>query len=282
MKCKFCHHDEAHPVDRIPSPHLPQRYTLYGCPACGSRFFDLAEHPVDLEAIYEKLSMGHADRNFSRFKERFYWRRQVGRIRKILGAMPDSVLDVGCRNGEFLEHFPEEVERVGIELSEHSVRNARAKGLTVYQDYAENIDFTEPFHCVTNYALVEHLADPVVFLDRIGRLVRPGGLLVILIPTAQCLKRLYLDNRRGRVWKMYSPPEHLNYLSRRFLDSHLRSRGFTLAGRYYGSGGVVSLPGFLRPLKPLAVGSLMLLDEYTPLSRIPIFDHMYSYYRKTG
>jgi len=176
MNCKFCGSNKIKLVKKIQSPYVNHKYILYQCTDCKCRFFDIEEHNVDIENIYEEYSTKHNKEvsNFQ-FKKSFYWTRQVQRIEKILGRKASSVLDVGCRTGDFLMHFPDSLVREGIELSKNSAEIAEKKGLVVYQDFAENINFDKQYDVVTCYAVLEHLLDPLTFLDEVSNILSSGG-----------------------------------------------------------------------------------------------------------
>ncbi|MCD4744176.1 MAG: class I SAM-dependent methyltransferase, partial [Desulfobacteraceae bacterium] len=189
MNCKFCG-IQTTPVKKIQSSYVNYEYTLYQCKQCKCRFFDINEHHADIEKVYEKYSIKHnkAVAGFQ-FQKSFYWDRQVWRIEKILGRKVSSVLDAGCRTGDFLMHFPDSVVREGVELSKNSSEIAESRGLTVYQDFVENINFEKQYDAVTCYAILEHLLNPLNFLDKLSNIVSSGGGLVIMIPTHECFKR---------------------------------------------------------------------------------------------
>ena len=179
MNCKFCGSDKIKLIRTIQSLYVSHKYILYQCAACKCRFFNPKEHNVDIENIYEEYSTKHNKEvsNFQ-FKKSFYWTRQVQRIEKILGKKASSVLDVGCRTGDFLLHFPDNIVREGIELSENSAEIAKKRGLVVYKDFAENINFDKPdkqYDIVTCYAVLEHLLDPLHFLDKLSNIISSGG-----------------------------------------------------------------------------------------------------------
>jgi SAM-dependent methyltransferase len=278
MNCKFCKSQRTISIKRILSPYVNLKYTLYQCQTCKCRFFDIGEHDVDVEALYEGFSIKHNAAAAS-FKKSLYWKRQVRRIEKLLGKGISSVLDIGCRTGDFLMHFPNKLVREGVELASNSAEIATGRGLTVYSDFVENICFHKQYDIVTCYALLEHLKDPVTFLDKLSNIVSSGGGLVIMIPTYECLYRWMIDMFALGRWHMYSPPEHLNLFSKEFLDKRLGS-SFKLVDRYWSSGGRIN------PLRnvPLARSSLRriitFIDEYPPINKLPIFDHLYSYYVK--
>lgn len=277
MNCKFCGSNKTKSIKRIQSPYVSHKYTLYQCNYCKCRFFDIKEHNVNIENIYEKYSIKHNKAVVS-FKKNFYWTRQVQRIEKILNREISSVLDIGCRTGDFLMHFTKSIVREGVELSKNSAEIAKRRNLVVYQDFVENINFDKQYDIVTCYALLEHLLEPLTFLDKLSNIVSTKGVLVIMIPTYECFKRWIIDTFTSVRWWMYSPPQHLNLFSGKFLDRYLAKNNFKLVDRYWTSGGMFN-PVRNIPFVNRAFGKVMtLIDEYTFINKLSIFDHMYSYY----
>ena len=125
---------------------------------------------------------------------------------------------------------------------------------------------------------MEHLVDPLQFLQKLKNLVKPNGILVIMIPSHQTLKAKFLFKK----WHMYSPPEHLNFYSRSFLDNYLRSDSFTLQKRYYSIGGMFKPLRNINILKPIHSKIPFLLDSIPLIKKVPVYDHMFSYYKKVG
>ncbi len=279
-KCKFCGSTAAEHIKSLKSPHVACDYKLYNCPVCKCRYFDVNEHPCNLSNLYELKSHESAC-GTTTFKASKYWGRQAKIAVRNLGREPTNVLDIGCKYGDFLMHIPNHINRVGVELSEHASTIAKAKGLAIYSDYIENICFDKQYDIVTCFALLEHIIDPKPVLDSIKDIVVPDGLLVIMIPSYESYKRWMIDHLSSIQWQMYSPPEHLNFYSKTWLDGYLQPQ-FRLVNRYWTSGGQ------FRPLKniPIARSVLQRLvtwgDNHSCINKIPCFDHMYSYYKKTG
>ena len=80
-------------------------------------------------------------------------------------------------------------------------------------------------------------------------------------------------------WHMYIPPEHLNFFSKIFLDSYLNHLGFKLIKRYYSSGGLIN-PFRGIPLISAIFNKFMFYYDKSFLNKLPIFDHLFSYYKK--
>jgi len=110
-----------------------------------------------------------------------------------------------------------------------------------------------------------------------------------MIPSYQCLK-VKLLTMLHRQWYQYDPPGHVTYYSKQFLDNYLLTKGFTLEKRYYTLGGIA-----IKPFLPAgsiqkngkavyrwynAFNSLMTNCDKYFLKYLPVFDHMYSIYRK--
>lgn len=275
MVCKFCHSPRVTIRRDIRSSHHERTYHLYACRDCGCHFFDLDQHGVSLKDLYDDLSVtrGEFPLEFVPSKK---WARQVRLIHRLHGKPVKSVLDVGCRTGDFLLHFGPETERVGVEVSDEFAGIARQRGLEVHNDFLENVEFQRKFEAVTSYAILEHLEDPVKFLDSLDGILETGGILVVMVPAYRSLKRKILD-LAGRRWHMYTPPEHLNFFSPAFLDRFLKSRGYRRVRREYTSGGMILSSGHGSMTRRLLQKLVQVLD-HSGMNRLPLFDHMYSYY----
>lgn len=274
MHCKFCQNESLSIVGQVKSGITSQYYSLYKCSKCKSRFFNDTQFPVDAGTIYEALAneRGVLSETFVRSKS---WERQKNIIIRLLGHEPVSILDIGCRTGDFLMHFGKETHRVGVEISEQYANIALKRGLEIINESLENAKFTKQYEVVSCFAILEHLQDPLKFLTSVHNLVQPGGLLIIMIPSAQTLKARY--SRLN--WHMLSPPEHLNFFSRYFLDNYLKESQFVKIRRNYSSGGMLMYKGKNRQIIK-AEAFLNHLMDLSFIGKLPVFDHMYSYYLK--
>lgn len=274
IKCKFCKSENTKSIKKIKSIINNNLYDLYECQVCKCRYFDLHQYSTELSSMYNELSFRD---NFPvEFTLSKKWLQQKSIILKILNAKPSSILDVGCRTGDFLMHFDKKIKREGVELSKPFYKTGIQRGLKIYNDILENIEFHDSYDVVSCYAIIEHLEKPMVFLEKINSIVNVDGVLVIMIPTYQSLK-VKFHNIIKTIWHMYSPPEHLNLYSKKFLDSYMKEKGFVLKKRYYSSGGMLMFSK--NPLLKKIETVLNYIIDNSALNKLPIFDHMYSYYK---
>lgn len=277
-RCTLCGSVAASRLRDYQSPFVEHEYTLFRCGACASAFFDLDQHEVDLARIYEDYAEHEAPGDAHSFRRSLSWERQVAVLRRLHpGGVVRSVLDVGCQKGDFLLHWPGDVARLGVELSHSAAAVARARGLDVREGYLEETRIDRRFDVVSCYAILEHLPDPGSFLARLPQQLEADGVLALLLPTRECLKERVLSACGAR-WHMYCPPQHLSFPSRAWIDGKLAEQGLRLVRRCYTSGGMFNPFRGIRALGRLFGLGMAALDHFTPLNRLAVFDHMYSYY----
>jgi 2-polyprenyl-3-methyl-5-hydroxy-6-metoxy-1,4-benzoquinol methylase len=141
-----------------------------------------------------------------------------------LGRFHGEVLDIGCGQGEFLEVMREAgVSAKGIDQSEESIANCRAKGLEVEQaDLFTYLSAAadKSLDGIFSSQVVEHL--PVNGIPAMIQLcaakLREGGLIAIETPNPACLAifatHFYLD------------PTHVRPVPSQLLAFYLQESGF--------------------------------------------------------
>ncbi len=135
------------------------------------------------------------------------------------------LLEVGCGSGATLKSMRElgwEVE--GVDFDPIAVEQARRKGLTVHLgSLAEQELLGNSFDAIAANHFIEHVHDPVDVLRECHRLLKPGGLLVLITPNARSWgHRLYLAD-----WRGLEPPRHLHIFTRSSLASACTRAGFS-------------------------------------------------------
>jgi 2-polyprenyl-6-hydroxyphenyl methylase/3-demethylubiquinone-9 3-methyltransferase len=105
-------------------------------------------------------------------------------------------LDVGCGAGLVCEPLARlGAEVTGIDATPANIDVARdhaaQSGLAIdYRAGGLETQDLAPFDLVTCLEVIEHVADPALFVGHLGRLVRPGGLLIMSTPNRTAQSRL--------------------------------------------------------------------------------------------
>jgi SAM-dependent methyltransferase len=125
-----------------------------------------------------------------------------------------KVLDVGCSSGGFLHNlskrFPGDYEMIGVDASGPALDYAESRGVTVRRGSFLEMDFpTASFRAITFWAVLEHLAEPVRYLEKAASILAPGGHCIVLVPNMDSLAVRFLGSRYRYIY-----PEHLNYFTR--------------------------------------------------------------------
>jgi SAM-dependent methyltransferase len=127
------------------------------------------------------------------------------------------VLDVGCASGLFLKAARDAGWNVaGVEPSEALFAKARAalgESTELYCTTLEHTKFaTASFDVVTMWDVLEHVPDPLGFLQTCASLLKPGAHLFVNVPDLDSFEARILRKR----WPLFLA-EHLNYFNRKSL-----------------------------------------------------------------
>ena len=96
----------------------------------------------------------------------------------------DSILDFGCGSGGMLSAFATNFSVIGIEPDGGARNIAKDLGHTVFESAETALVNNLKVDIVTLFHVIEHFYDASVELNRILRLLRPGGLMVIETPNS--------------------------------------------------------------------------------------------------
>jgi len=134
-----------------------------------------------------------------------------------------SVLDVGCSSGAFLyqlhQQYPNDYQITGTDVSSAPLAYAEKMGVPVIKDNFLTHSFTTQYDAVTFWAVMEHLAEPQLFLDRAAAILKPGGLCFVLVPNLKSLAFRCLGAKYRYVYN-----EHLNYFTPQTLQKFMEHK----------------------------------------------------------
>lgn len=120
--------------------------------------------------------------------------------------MPEKVLDIGCGNNKIKG-------AIGLDIS----KDTQADIIWDLNSYPYPIEKDEVDKIYAKH-VIEHVDDPIRFLNEVYRITKPGGSCFIETPHFSC-------------YVAYSEPQHKRYFSYFMIDEILKKVPFKLAKR---------------------------------------------------
>ena len=138
-----------------------------------------------------------------RVEQSHWWhtgRRKIlaGFVEEICRQVTDRrprILDVGCGTGANLIMLSKYGDAEGVDVSEDAIAFCRERGLDkVRLGAGEALPYEDStFDLVTAFDVVEHMDDDLVGLSEMQRVLRPGGRVLLFVPTFMFLWGLQDD-----------------------------------------------------------------------------------------
>jgi len=209
--------DVRHVYRRILGVDIPagecSKLEYVQCLACDLRFF--WPQICGDSGFYEKLQV---------FPWYYLAEKTEYRMASRLIPAGSAVLEIGCGAGLFAGFLPGHCSYQGLEYNSEAIRKARERGLTV--ELASIEDFSrsrEPqFDVVCSFQVLEHVPSPGTFLAAAARVLRPGGMLIIAVPSESS----FMADEVNNVLNM--PPHHVTRWTDAALESVARVIGMQL------------------------------------------------------
>ena len=138
------------------------------------------------------------------------------------GFLGKSILDVGCGTGHFVKMMSEQTELIkGIDKSEECINTAKSNGLDcTFKDFLLE---DKVYDVITMFHLVEHLLNPLEYIEHCYRQLSPGGWLLIETPVVGEISANFGEN-----WRFFMPVEHINLFSQNALFRSCVDKGFKI------------------------------------------------------
>jgi SAM-dependent methyltransferase len=196
------------------------------CVSCHSFFLENPPTDTELAALYPEESY-YAYKIVPRSRVKRFLHALVGysdAARDPEFERPGRVLDFGCGAGQYLLEMRERGwECAGVEISASARNEAHARDLDVRPDLGGPTGFpTAHFDYVRANHSLEHVSDPQRILRELHRVLKPGGLMFIGIPTASGLNASLF----GSEWWYLTAPLHTFVPSTRALKTLVERTGF--------------------------------------------------------
>lgn len=221
---------------------VPGEFDVIECQNCGLYQISPKLNTQEIEKYYPEdyicyLEAIEDERNpfvrFNRFLGQRKRCRQVMRRSKKTGKF----LDVGCATGIFLNEMQKRGwDCKGIEPDQKSVDYAQERfGLDVFCGVVEDANLpANTFDVVTLWDVLEHVYDLNTTISEIKRLLKPGGMIIAILPNADAFERHWF----GAHWVGWEVPRHYRTFNPTTITHLLSTHGleeidiFSFTGRH--------------------------------------------------
>ncbi len=131
---------------------------------------------------------------------------RLGRLAAVMDARQPTILEVGCSIGSTLQAAQRiGWKAVGLDVDASVVEACQRAGLDALQYDGAHIPFeNDNFDAIVSWHVIEHVSDVRATLQEWYRVLRPGGIVVLETPDANCPK----VKRRGASYEKFWAAEH--------------------------------------------------------------------------
>lgn len=250
IKCSICQSEDVTYIPNKIRNDTEGIYKMYRCGCCETHF--LYPRPVreELEKYYDGdfRKEVHSERyyDYTSLNKVFQNFLPEAKIRmesvaKELNSK-DDILEIGCSVGYFLSAISDSVHMVcGTEWDKKAqayIRDCLEKPNIKVSDNPE--DFNQRFDKIFMFHVLEHIEEPISFLENLKNILKPNGIIYIEVPNVDDVlvktyacdafkdfyykkAHLYNFNETGLsyIFKQAGYQYHIDFIQRYDLSNHL-------------------------------------------------------------
>ncbi|MBI3631649.1 MAG: class I SAM-dependent methyltransferase [Candidatus Staskawiczbacteria bacterium] len=225
VRCKNCNlvYLNPQPTAEELIEHYPAQYGPY----------------QDNDEIFKYGFLSRELRKIKRFFNKVKERSTLNK--KIVDEKSINYLDFGCGGGKQLEDVRKlhpSWKLYGLDNNKIACENAKSKGFEVFCGDFLQINMSDDFFDQVNMShVIEHLNDPKSVLQKMNKIIKKGGSLVISTPNFDSLAaKLFRKN-----WWALETPRHLFLFTPATLLQLLKETGFEVGGVSFNKGPKVEI-----------------------------------------
>lgn len=195
---------------------------LYQCMSCHLHFRYPCPTKQQLDSLYQQ---GYTDKVASIAKYRQDWQIASNWIRSHF--QQGKILDIGCFDGAFLALLDHtQYQRYGIEINQAAAQQAQEKEIIILSHDLADLTAASAlkFDVVVAIDVIEHVLDPLQFLDELAKVTLANGVIIISTGNTDSLAWRFM---KSRYWYC-AIAEHLTFINPRWYRNAAPKCGLTI------------------------------------------------------
>lgn len=227
MECQFCNHNSLDTYHRNVEDYehgigAPVRFLK--CEKCGSVVIDPIPTVAEVSKLYPSEYRAHVKSGFVSQLKSLQARMLFSSFSKILSDKNLRILELGCGGGHFLKELHRRGFKnlVGVDSAEEAAGAIKDNGIRFIQGNIETEKIEGLFDVILLNNVLEHLLDPIAFMERVQKNLAPGGRILLRTPNVESLSHSFF----GRYWAGLHSPRHIYLFSNDGLKTLATKTGF--------------------------------------------------------
>ena len=229
MKCPICAYDAGLAQQSLYDDRYGYKgfFDVYRCSFCAHTFLDVRLEAEEIGDLYTKY---YTRKSISELRM-----PQFGTFKAWLDGVADvcqyvkpgsKVLDIGCGSGENLLYLKSiGCEAIGSDADQNLAALAEKYKLNIRIGMFAPSAFDEGgFDYVIMNQLIEHMPNPLIFLQSVKTLLKPTGKVILATPNIEGWGRKIW----GKRWLHWHAPYHVTFFSSDSLEKTIALSGFKM------------------------------------------------------
>ena len=158
-------------------------YEIYNCKYCKLYFCpELVEIEGNSSPV-DDIGIKMMEDSFFKTKKiaSLYVKKRIVEYEKMLERKCQNILDIGCGPGVFYKPYKDlSINWKGVEVSPFWIEFGKKNKIPILEKNLKEIK--EKFDIITAHQVLEHVENPMQFMNQILKILKPGGIFHLEIP----------------------------------------------------------------------------------------------------